>query len=292
MTCNDAVYDTAKIVIALSPPPEPVASFIDDTGCPNLNNSVLLTGITPFNVLQGVWSQTSGPALTLPSNLSEDEIRVDGTIDGQTYEMTFTATNNCGSDDFTVSFTASNNNCGSEPLPVELINFHVSEVTATNALLKWTTASEINNSHFIVMHSHDGISFSAIGTVIGQGTTSEINYYQFEINQLGHTSNYVKIVQVDYDETTSTSKTTHFSTLQNEGTNIYPTITKGIVNIESHNNSTINSVEIKNINGNLIKQYKTDNQLVTINLEDLPSGNYIIKTTTEQNQLSKLIFKL
>ncbi len=46
-------------------------------------------------------------------------------------------------------------------LPVELVYFRGENFEFEN-LLTWATASEINNSHFVVEHSIDGFSFSSI----------------------------------------------------------------------------------------------------------------------------------
>ena len=49
-------------------------------------------------------------------------------------------------------------------LPVELITFN-GRVMNNNIKLDWQTATELNNSHFDVEWSTDGISFEKIGQV-------------------------------------------------------------------------------------------------------------------------------
>ena len=84
------------------------------------------------------------------------------------------------------------------PLPVELTSF-----TATNnqkeVTLDWTTASELNNSHFDIEHSIDGANFRAIDEVIGNGTTQEKQAYSYTHTTPANGTNYYRLKQVDYD---------------------------------------------------------------------------------------------
>ena len=86
------------------------------------------------------------------------------------------------------------------PLPVELVHFGA-EVVENTVSLSWTTASELNNDYFEVMHSNDGLTFEAIGTVQGSGTINEIREYLFSHRQplLGY--NYYQLKQIDFDGT-------------------------------------------------------------------------------------------
>ncbi|WP_190242461.1 T9SS type A sorting domain-containing protein [Hymenobacter lapidiphilus] len=60
---------------------------------------------------------------------------------------------------------------GNTPLPVGLTSFTASW-KGRAAELRWATAFEINNSHFVVERSFDGSVFRAVGQVAGAGTTS------------------------------------------------------------------------------------------------------------------------
>ncbi|MBL0340777.1 MAG: T9SS type A sorting domain-containing protein [Bacteroidetes bacterium] len=85
-------------------------------------------------------------------------------------------------------------------LPVELLSFTGNHNAITNANdLKWTTASEINVSHFDVMKSNDSKYFSSIGQLNGAGNSSQIKNYVFydRENTLG--SNYYYLNQIDFN---------------------------------------------------------------------------------------------
>jgi hypothetical protein len=98
-----------------------------------------------------------------------------------------------------VFFDLSNANFTIEDfIPVELTAFFALH-TENGILLKWTTATESNNSGFSVERSTDKINFSEIAFVNGKGTTTEVNDYEYvdNINLAG--KYYYRLKQVDFD---------------------------------------------------------------------------------------------
>ena len=96
------------------------------------------------------------------------------------------------------------------PLPVELTKFTVQK-DKNGALLAWTTNSEINNSHFEIEFSYDGVNWNTVGIVQGAGNSFEINTYQFTHNEIGSGIHYYRLKQVDFDGTESYSNVKHLS---------------------------------------------------------------------------------
>ena len=86
-------------------------------------------------------------------------------------------------------------------LPVELIYFNA-QAKESNAALSWATASEINNDHFDIESSVDGINFTKISQVKGNGNTTQTITYEYTDTKLT-TYNapvvYYRLKQVDYD---------------------------------------------------------------------------------------------
>lgn len=95
-------------------------------------------------------------------------------------------------------FTLATVNRSTTPLPVELVSFTAAYVDPV-VNLNWRTASERNNSHFMIERSLDGNEFIGIGRVDGHGTTAEARSYTFsdEVPFEGRT--YYRLMQVDYD---------------------------------------------------------------------------------------------
>jgi hypothetical protein len=80
------------------------------------------------------------------------------------------ATNNAGGDSF-VEVNA--------PLPVSLTYFGANKFEDRHSLLKWTTSSEINTSHFEIERSFDGISWKKVGEVDAAVYSNELKSYSF-----------------------------------------------------------------------------------------------------------------
>ncbi len=90
--------------------------------------------------------------------------------------------------------------CGAQcgTLPVELVSF-TGSIEGEAIVLNWSTATEINNSHFEIEKSLDGVEFTQIGTVDGNGNYSGLIEYQFTDFDISHTHNYYRLKQVDFD---------------------------------------------------------------------------------------------
>jgi len=90
-------------------------------------------------------------------------------------------------------------------LPVSLSTF-TAKANLQNIDLAWSTASEKENSHFDVLRSGDGKSFSKIGEVAGAGSTNVAKNYSFtDRNALPGTS-YYRLKQIDKDGKSSLSE--------------------------------------------------------------------------------------
>lgn len=61
-------------------------------------------------------------------------------------------------------------------LPVQLLSFEATRVN-NDVKLNWLTASEKNNSHFVLERAEDGINFTPIHQVAGKGNTNQITAY-------------------------------------------------------------------------------------------------------------------
>lgn len=89
---------------------------------------------------------------------------------------------------------------GTDPIttPVELLDFGAVQKENTVEVY-WATASEINNDHFVVERSNDGITFSDIENIQGAGNSNSILNYQTIDNNPLQGYSYYRLKQVDYD---------------------------------------------------------------------------------------------
>ncbi len=93
-----------------------------------------------------------------------------------------------------------------DTLPVEFLGFEGKE-EASSIKLSWSTATELNNDHFEVERSTDGVQFEGIGKVDGNGTTNEVSSYSFVDTKPTSGTSFYRLRQVDYDGQFDYSKT-------------------------------------------------------------------------------------
>ena len=84
------------------------------------------------------------------------------------------------------------------PLPVELSSFSAS-VNNQNVTLKWSTASEINNSGFEIERSAHNSEWATIGSVQGYGTITSPKDYLYTDRELNTGDYKYRLKQIDYN---------------------------------------------------------------------------------------------
>uniref|UniRef100_A0A832G2M6 T9SS type A sorting domain-containing protein n=1 Tax=Ignavibacterium album TaxID=591197 RepID=A0A832G2M6_9BACT len=85
-------------------------------------------------------------------------------------------------------------------IPVELTSFTAS-VSGNNVLLKWNTATEINNAGFDIERRTTNSDWKKVGFVPGAGTTTEKLSYSFSDRNLGKGKYQYRLKQVDFNGT-------------------------------------------------------------------------------------------
>ncbi len=88
-------------------------------------------------------------------------------------------------------------------LPVEVLNFDGSHVGNGTVELHWSSASETNNSHFVIERSYDGVTFEHVGNVSSKapnGNSSQRLDYQI-MDEVGvkHSVIYYRLKQFDFN---------------------------------------------------------------------------------------------
>jgi len=87
-----------------------------------------------------------------------------------------------------------------DPLPVELTSF-TAYVVDNSVTIKWTTATEINNSGFTIERSQKQKEWQEIAFVPGFGTTTEPRTYSFIDEGLSSGIYFYRIKQIDFNGT-------------------------------------------------------------------------------------------
>ena len=179
--------------------------------------------------------------------------------------------------------------------PVELTNF-TGNIVDNRVSLKWTTATETNNSHFDIEKKSGSSVWTKIGSVTGNGTTTKSHEYSFVDSKIDFTNASYRIKQVDFDGSYTYSKVVEVNSLapvkfelnQNYPNPFNPTTTIAY-SIASSSNVRL---EIYSITGQLVKVLVNETQSAgAYNLKfdgsSLASGVYIYRLTAGNFVISK-----
>jgi hypothetical protein len=178
---------------------------------------------------------------------------------------------------------------GAAPLPVELIHFTAQAMAHTTAELNWATATEIDNSHFVIERSYDGLTFEAIDRVEGNGTSNEVLPYAYTDRGIAQGSEvvYYRLHHFDYNGTSEYSDvrtvTFDMNSLDKPSITIYPNPFTSDVYI---NVSTLSGAEatirVANLSGQqlLERSLNTTQSIEKVDLSSLPKGIYFVHVTS------------
>jgi hypothetical protein len=158
-----------------------------------------------------------------------------------------------------------------------------SDITSTRedgmAKLKWSTATEINNSHFIIERSHDDSNWEIISEVKGAGNSNKMTHYEFNDNQAPKTALIYRIRQVDFDGKESYSPKVW---LQGENDLDIPRIvyTGNYITVLTSSLSKSHKVRILGLNGSIVfdKEIVSNEQ---VPLATFDKGIYVAEINTD-----------
>jgi hypothetical protein len=140
------------------------------------------------------------------------------------------------------------------PLPIELLDFSVRDHNG-DALLTWSTASELNNDRFLLMRTKDGFEFETVGIVNGAGNSSTVLTYTFlDHNPLKGLS-YYKLTQVDFDGTESSSDLVPFTNESSSGFQLFPNPTSKNLTLTLGEGYDNVEVRVYDLSGRLINDF-------------------------------------
>lgn len=187
------------------------------------------------------------------------------------------------------------------PTPVKMSSFTVKK-ESNDAVLRWTTVSETKNDHFDIERSVDGINFTKMGTVAGNGTTvltknytypdalanvaSKILYYRLRIVDMDGKSTFSTVVALRLDGSIAVSSLT-----------VYPNPFTSNIKLQlrsaKEENSTIRFINARG--QEVLKRNVTlmpgDNIVVVGDLQTVAPGLYIMELRTGNDVITQRIIK-
>ena len=176
-------------------------------------------------------------------------------------------------------------------LPVTLVSFIARKLPNSSVLLEWTTASEINNSHFTVEKSFDAVDWQIVEEISGAGNSTAVNHYQTIDNNPLPGISYYRLKQTDFDGTFE------YSPIQSVGEDrlayqleISPNPTENIlrINIPLNANQSISIFDSRGTNLTLMTDViEQREQYSLLDVSKLRSGIYFLRTDYQTLKFAK-----
>jgi hypothetical protein len=163
-------------------------------------------------------------------------------------------------------------------LPVKFLSF--TAIKNNNRVeIKWTTATEINNSHFEVERSNNGRDWSIIAIVMPAQSATSINQYSYTDKVEGTNDTYYRIRQVDMNGNQMYSSVKVISSKDETAEMKVIAGADNSLTVKIGKSSSNNIVSVIGINGQVVHQQAYSDQLVKIRLNSAIHGVYVVKVT-------------
>lgn len=175
-------------------------------------------------------------------------------------------------------------------LPVELFAASVEMNQEGVAIVKWTTATETNNSYFLIEKSLDGKVFSEVEKVAGSVFSNSLkNYQSFDYKPYNGIS-YYRITQFDTD---GNAKSYPLLILENNlevfQVDIYPNPTRDKFFIDLNMHSTLLMFDVK---GEMVVNLELVEGVNSIETTNLNPGVYMVRIyNNSETRIFKLVIK-
>ncbi len=167
-------------------------------------------------------------------------------------------------------------------LPVNLLSFEPELNADGSVLLKWSTASELNNDYFLVERSKDARSYTTVANVEASKKPSIRNEYQTLDKYPTDGLNYYRLIQVDKDGRSKIYDVKTIEVRKQLAVRLYPNPLRGAaftIQLNTASTDALN-VQIMNMEGKLVhqKMYWPQQATLLITLPaKLSKGVYLVK---------------
>lgn len=186
------------------------------------------------------------------------------------------------------------------PVPVTWKSFTATRnAEAASSILKWSTASETNNSHFEVQRSADGRTFESIGRVKGTGNSSRTASYSFTDKDAATSkTTYYRLKQVDFDgkadysRTVSVANTAAKAGLGATLPNPFNSDLNITVNATAAASATVIIMDmIGKTHHTSTEQLQAGANTININTTEMPDGIYFVRVSYNGETFTQKIVK-
>lgn len=249
---------------------------------------------------------------TTDLNTSQNSLLTEANLKAQRFNTTagqwsppdfFGGTNSSNTTNHTVTVTGVNayspwtmhdgTSGSNSPLPITLVAFNATCNTDGKVLVKWATASEVNNDFFEVQRSVDGSNYSTVAVLDGAGNSNSVLQYSYVDNTPSATGAYYRLNQIDFNGAAESFAPEYANCAAHTVTSsvgIYPNPADQQVNL----NVTLGArdegaVVIYNSVGQIISnEYRVFDKgttIVPVSISNLAQGHYFVQLQLQNTQL-------
>jgi hypothetical protein len=180
-------------------------------------------------------------------------------------------------------------------LPVNWLSFTGKSKNALENYLQWSTASEINNDHFVVERSTDMTNFAAIQKVKSLGNSSKTQSYSFtdKLKESATRNMYYRIKQVDLDGKSAYSNVVtikQFIQATRDVTISNPFEGAPVIRFDNADNASALSIEVTDITGKVVMKQtyqlsEGSNTIAATEFNTLKNGIYFTQVKVDDTVL-------
>ncbi|MCW3080015.1 T9SS type A sorting domain-containing protein [Segetibacter sp.] len=195
--------------------------------------------------------------------------------------ITFTSWGGAGTGAFSYTRTTATT------LPITLKDFSAT-ISKQNALLKWSTVTEIDNDHFEIEHSVNGREFSSIAEVKANGTSAIERSYTYLHENVSAGKHFYRIIDVDKTGNKRYSQIITLSSGAAFTMHVYPNPATSFISVITSLLLKGTAFSINSLSGQLLLRGKLNEQ--QIDIQKLSAGQYWLTLKANNGKMLKAQF--
>jgi hypothetical protein len=177
-------------------------------------------------------------------------------------------------------------NPGLSIAPIRLSRFNA--IAADKQVrLDWTTSFELNNRFFVLERSFDGRQFAPLAQIAGAGNSNSSRSYSFTDYRPG-IHNYYRLATTDAAGNISYSPVVTAEVKEGAAMRILQNPVAGSLPVQVVlTASQLNTLQIYDVHGRMLHQQPAINGLQTIDVSQLPAGQYLLRLSSKEGKAAQ-----